>query len=161
MKILCSLFALVLTLSGISGLAAVEQVVNFDDVTNRKLEFHEGYTEITVFDYHIKITAEQRLGDRLAQVVVFGQQQNSRFHINHVEFGHMPSNKPPHGPVAKVSGIFVFQESNVGAPRRVHMMIPVQLRAVTEFTVSSDEARVEGNVCIERKLPKMLAHETH
>jgi hypothetical protein len=162
MKILYSLLVLGLMLSCVSGFAnaaEIEQVMNFDDVPNRKLEFHEGYTEVTLMDYHVKITAEQRLGDRLAQVIVFGQQQYARFHLSHVEFGVMPPHRPPHGLVAKVSGIFVFQESNIGKMRRVHMMIPVQIRSVTEFTVSNDEARVEGYTCIERKLPKMLSEQ--
>ena len=160
MKVVNALAVFMLTLCGATSFTQVEPVMNYDDGSDR-FNFQEGYTEVTLYDYHFKITAEQRLGDRLAQVIVFGQQQNSRFHVNHVEFGKMPPGKAPHGPVAKVSGIFVFQESNIGGPRRVHMTIPVQLHAVTEFTVSSDEARVEGNLCIERKLPEMLAKQTH
>lgn len=129
-------------------------VMNFEDILHRKFDFQEGYTEVSVFDYHFKITAEQRFSDNMAQVIVFPQQQGTRFHINHVEFRTMTSSEIS-GPVAKVFGILVFRESNIGAARRVHLMVPVKISRVSDFTVSSDEARIEGNTCFERKLNKL------
>ncbi len=125
-----------------------------EQLENRNFSFGSGYTVVKHFDYTVKITAEQRFSDKELLVIAFPQAMDVSFHIERVQIG-----KAPHfnlqGAVAKVEGTFRARV-NMSNPIRTHMMVPVQIAPVNEFTVSANEALVQGNQFFQKKLPHMV-----
>lgn len=119
-------------------------------------DFSRGATVVTIDGYHVKITAEQRRTDKKVQVVAYPQEQGVLFHIQGVQFGKMPHNPQVTGPVAKVRGSFTIQESNAG-DSSLRRVIPVEVIPVNEFSITPDEARMQGNVCFQKDLSHMLS----
>jgi hypothetical protein len=118
-------------------------------------EFYKGYTELTCLDYHIKITAEQRASDNEVLIIVIPREQGVHFNIRNVQFATRHPNIHLEGPVAKVHGTLTAQYS-MTHPLHVPMTVPVQVAIVNEFTVSANEALIQGNNHFEKKLPKLL-----
>ncbi len=124
------------------------------NLEGRHFDFGVGYTTVTQYDSVVKITAEQRFSDNELLVIVFPQEMGISFHIDNVRIG-----KAPHynlqGNVAKVTGTFIA-EVNMSNPIRVNMTVPVQISPVSDFTVSSDEALIQGNQFYQKKLDTMV-----
>lgn len=117
-------------------------------------DFSTGYTDVTLYDYELQITAEQRFSDNQLMVVVFPEEEGISFTIHNVQIGKSPQ-YGLEGAVAKVTGTFVAQV-NEGKPMRIQMTVPVEIESVQEFSVSSDEALIQGNQFYKKMLPEMV-----
>ncbi len=125
-----------------------------DLLTKHRFEFDTGSTILTCYDYHIKITAEQRFSDKELLVIAFPQEMGAAFQIDTVRIGTAPRYNLE-GPVCLVAGVFRAR-INENNPISVHMTIPIQINPVNDFTVSSHEALIQGNQFVQRKLPNMV-----
>lgn len=125
---------------------------------NCHFDFSTGYTDVTLYDYELQITAEQRTSDKQLMVVVFPEEEGISFRIHNVQIGKSPQYNLE-GLVAKVTGTFIAQV-NEGNPIRVQMTVPVQIESVQEFSVSSDEALIQGNQFYKKTLPEMVNKDT-
>lgn len=125
-----------------------------DELLDRHFEFGSGYTNVTLFDYVVKITAEQRFSDKQLLVVVFPQEQGVSFTIQKVEIGKAPKFNLK-GPVAKVTGVFRAQV-NMSNPLHREMTVPIQISPVNEYTVSENEALIQGNHFIQKHFTYMI-----
>lgn len=139
------LLALTLLLTSFTPyIALVDDDNAGDELQERHFTFGMGYTTVTYYDNIVKITAEQRTSDNMLQVIVFPQEMGVKFNLNNVQVGLAPPRYNLQGKVARVTGVFVAQV-NEGNPMRGRMMVPVQISQVSEFTVSSNEALIQGN----------------
>ena len=140
-----ALFLLV-TVGTLSATLPRTILVDYDEddsqLQSRQMSFGSGYTNVTLYDYHIKITAEQRMDDNQLLVIAFPTEMGISFTIHNVAIGTSPRYNLQ-GPVAKVHGTFRAQV-NEGSPLTVTMMVPVQIAQVQEFSVSTDEALIQG-----------------
>ena len=128
------------------------------EITDAKFDFALGATTVTHDNYRVKITAEQRRSDHELLVIAFPREEGALFDMHRVELGRAPRHNLE-GVVAKVFGTFRARV-NEGRPIVTRMMVPVRIAPVNEFTVSSDEALVQGNRYIIKKLPKMVTENT-
>jgi hypothetical protein len=112
--------------------------------------FNSGNTNVEVDNFHVKITAEQRLEDRMVQVIAIPQEQGVRCMLESVQFENLPQSMNLGGPVAKVRAVFAFRSSQL-AFDRMHKVVPVQITSVADFSKNSDDARMQGYSCIEKK----------
>jgi hypothetical protein len=126
-----------------------------NDLEQFQIEYTTGSSRVSLYGYHIKITAEQRSSDNLAQVVILPNEEGVQFTIQQVDFTVIPPGGDVAGPVANVQGVFTIQYST-GAPITVVKTIPVQLSIVDTFTISQDEATVEGIQVYRKQLPSLL-----
>lgn len=124
---------------------------------NCHFDFSTGYTDVTLYDYELQITAEQRLSDKELMIVVFPEEEGVSFQIHKVKFGKSPQYNLE-GTVAKVTGTFIAK-INEGTPIRMQMTVPVEIEGVQEFSVTPDEALIQGNQFYKTKLPKMINGE--
>lgn len=130
-----------------------------DDYGSQKLadqhfSFASGATTITYLDYKVKITAEQCFSDKRLLVIAFPLEQTVSFQIQRVSIGRAPEFNI-RGAVAKVTGMFRARV-NMANPVRKRMVVPVQIAPVNEFTVSANEALIQGNQCYQKVLPRMV-----
>ncbi|MBS0633877.1 MAG: hypothetical protein JSR37_00255 [Verrucomicrobia bacterium] len=114
------------------------------ELQGRHLDFGIGYTTVTYLDNKVKITAEQRMSDNKIQVIVFPLEMGVTFNLEHLRVGHAPPRYNLQGKVVLVKGNFVARVSENG-PKRRQMTVPVQISRVNQFTVSSNEALIQGN----------------
>lgn len=121
-------------------------------------DFSTGYTDVTLYDYELQITAEQRTSDNQLMIVVFPEEEGVSFRIHNVQIGKSPQYNLE-GDVAKVTGTFIAQV-NEGSPIHVQMTVPVQIEAVQEYSVSLDEALIQGNQFYKKTLPEMVNQNT-
>lgn len=135
------------------------QLVDMDNNSHHQLDFHDGYTNLTIYDYHVKILAEQRMSDNLVQIVVIPNEQGIRFKILNIKFEVAPPGVDLSGPVAKVEGVAMFRR-NMQYPMRIREVVPVQIQSVSEFSISQDEAMMQGNECVQRQLPNSFSDST-
>ncbi len=124
------------------------------ELTDTKFDFAVGVTTVSHDNYRVRITAEQRRSDYELLVISFPREEGVIFDIHRVELGRAPRHNLQ-GIVAKVFGTFRARV-NQGRPIVTRMMVPVEIAPVNEFTVSSNEALVQGNRFITKKLPKMV-----
>ena len=101
-----------------------------------------GYTNVSVYDYTLKVTAEERTTDKKLLVIAFCQDNNMRFDIKEVTVDK---------DVAKVTGVFRAQVSEDNGLRK-RIIVPVQIASVDAFSVSADEALIQGNQFYEKSL---------
>lgn len=127
-----------------------------DEEAKPRFAFFQGYTNITCYDFHVKITAEQRSSDKEVLIIAIPQEQGVHFNIQNVQFAQKHPNIHLEGAVAKVHGHFVAQY-NMAHPQHVSMMVPVQVAIVNEFSISPNEALIQGNNHFQKKLPKLLS----
>lgn len=146
----------ILLLSIFSTLTLRGQVAG--DLEQYELQYHNGYTLVSIFSYQIKIVAEQRSSDMLAQVVVVPQEQGAQFKIENVDFLIMPPSNDLGGPVAQVDGLFYVQV-NQSYPVQILKMVPVEVATVDSFSISADEATIQGNSVVQKQLSEMLSDE--
>ena len=112
--------------------------------------FNDGYTTIEVGGFHVKITAEQRFEDHMVQVIATPQEQGIRCFIERVDCEVLPPSMNLGGPVAKVHTRFTFR-SSIQSFSQAQKVVPVQIASVSKFTTPSDEARMQGYPCIEKR----------
>ncbi len=115
-----------------------------DSLANTQYDFESGYTTITSFNYTVKVTAEERTTDNKLLVVVFPKDMGAAFTISNVTVGNAPPQYNLDGPAANITGFFTCQVNETN-PIRQEMSFPVQISTVSEFTVSPDEALIQGN----------------
>lgn len=113
------------------------------------VEFNSGYSNLTMYSYHVKLTAEQRLSDNLVQVIAIPQEQGVQFNILNVRFGQMPESANLDGPAAIVQGVLLIRTGEMTSTR-VAEMVPIQINTVTDFSMSADTARMMGYPCVQR-----------
>ncbi len=113
-----------------------------------------GATTLSFDNYQLKITAEQRAQDHNLLVIAFPNEQGITFHIQNVRIGPAPSYNLKGG-VAHVTG-FIRARANEYYPLRRRITVPVEIARVNEFTVSANEALIQGNQFYEKKLPHMV-----
>lgn len=123
-------------------------------VGGRHFDFAPGYTKVTLYNFVIKITAEQRFSDKQLLVVVLPNEQGASFNIQKVQIGRAPHFNLQ-GPVAKVTGVFIAR-ANMRSPIRTRMTVPVQIAPVFDYTVSPNEALIQGNQFYQEVLPNMV-----
>lgn len=121
-----------------------------NDEYRRHLDFEDGYTNLVIHDYHIKIIAEQRFTDNLVQVIAIPTEQGVRFRIANIQFETAPPGVNLSGPVAKVEGFVSFRSSE-DTSRRMREIVPVQIKSVDEFSISEDEASMQGYDCMRKE----------
>jgi len=136
---------------------------NADDDTNgletAQYSFSMGATTVSFDDYQVKVTAEQRSTDNELLVIAFPNEQGVVFHIQDVRIGTGAPRYNIQGPVAHVEG-FIRTQANENYPLRRRLSVPVQISPVSEFTVSANEALIQGNQFYEKKLPEMVTGDT-
>ncbi len=125
---------------------------------NVHFDFAKGQTTLSFDNYRIKISAEQRAQDHELLVIAFPNEQGITFHIQHVRIGRAPRYNLQ-GAVAHVTG-FIRARANEYYPLRRRITVPVEIARVNEFTVSANEALIQGNQFYEKKLPKMVTGDT-
>ena len=137
---------------------ASELFIAMDDgnLQDRKMDFQQGFTNLSMYQYHVKITAEQRYSDKKVLIVVLPQEQAVNFRIQNVTFAKSAPKWNLDGPIARVQGIFSAHVSSNGAPAHMRLMVPVQVKAVSTFSISPDEALIQGNQFVERNPKEML-----
>jgi hypothetical protein len=156
-------YLLALFLSLLSFCSAEEQAANSDlliamgddNLQDRHMDFQQGYTNLSMYQYHVKVTAEQRYSDKKVLIVVLPQEQAVKFRIQNVHFAKNAPQWKLEGPIARVQGVF-SAHVNMSNPVHVRMVIPVQVKAVSEFSISPDEAMIQGNQFVERSPHEML-----
>lgn len=121
------------------------------------VEFNNGYSNLTIYSYHVKFTAEQRLSDNLVQVIAIPQEQGAQFRILNVRFGQMPESSGLSGPAAIVQGALLIRTGEVTSTR-VAEVVPIQINTVTDFSMSADTARMMGYPCVQRVMPNSSAN---
>jgi len=123
-----------------------------------QLQYYPGYTLVSLFNYNVKIVAEQRTTDNMVQVVVLPQEMNVQFQIQNIDFQVAPQDANPSGPLALVTGTFGVQLGYQGQTP-MQKTIPVQISDVSEFSISQDEAMMQGNPVFQKQLPNMLSSQ--
>lgn len=159
MKIAALIFSLVSLLPICAVADNPVQIYKADDLEQFQVTYNSGYTVVSIYGYSVKITAEQRTTDNMAQVVILPREEGIQFQILNVEFTVLPQGNDIGGPVAQVGGVFTVQYTT-GSPITVSKVIPVQLAFVDDFSMSADEARVEGDVVFQKQLPSLLSSST-
>jgi hypothetical protein len=127
---------------------------NAGDLAGRHFDFSLGSTTVSQYDYTVKITAEQRFSDKQLLIIAFPQEMGVSFRIHRVRIGKAPQFHLK-GPVAHVTGVFSARVSENG-PLGARMTVPVQIAPVNEFTVSANEALIQGNQYVVKNLPRMV-----
>lgn len=127
---------------------------NAGDLSGRHFDFSLGSTTVSQFDYSVKITAEQRFSDKQLLVIAFPQEMGVSFRIQRVRIGKAPQFNL-RGPVAHVTGVFSARVSE-NRPLSARITVPVQIEPVNEFTVSTNEALIQGNQYVLKNLPRMV-----
>lgn len=128
------------------------------DRQHYELQYNSGYTLVSILGYHIKIIAEQRLSDTLAQVVVVPQEEGIRFQIQNLDYVLLPPSNDLGGPVAQVEGCFVVQV-NQENPISIIKTVPVMVVSVEDFSISADLATIQGNAMFQKQLSHLLSDE--
>ena len=108
-----------------------------------------GATTAKFDNYQVKVTSEQRASDHELLVIAFPNEQGVLFHIQNVRIGKAPRYNLQ-GAVAHVTG-FLRTRANEYYPLRRRITVPVQIARVNEFTVSANEALIQGNQFYEKK----------
>lgn len=129
-----------------------------DTYQEYQLQYYPGYTQVSLFNYNVKITAEQRTSDNMVQIVAMPDQMGVQFQIQNVNFQVASADQNPSGPVAIVTGIFAIQ-LGYQTPSPMQKTIPVQISDVSEFSISQDEAMMQGNPVFQKQLPSMLSSQ--
>lgn len=153
MKHLClSLLAAVCVLS-----CEAQNINNqYGGLLQPQFQYYSGYTEVTLYSYHMKIVAEQRSTDNLAQVVAVSQEMGLTFQIQNVSFEVLPPSNDVGGPVAKVHGVFMVQVGDSPA-MSVNSTVTVMVSDVFDFSVSPQQALFQGYPFVQRQLSQMLS----
>lgn len=128
------------------------------DMEQYQLQYNSGNTIASIFSYHVKFVAEQRYSDSMAEVVVIPQEQGISFQIQSVDFIVMPPSNDVSGPVAQIEGTFrvqINQQNPVSIPKTVQVMVS----SVEDFSVSGDEATIQGYPVFQKQLSQMLSDE--
>src|SRR5437016_4503017 len=60
------------------------------NLEGRHYDFGKGYTTIHLYNYTVKITAEQRFSDKELLVIAYAQEQGIAFQIQSVRVGRAP-----------------------------------------------------------------------
>lgn len=129
-----------------------------DTYQEYQLQYYPGYTQVSLFNYNLKITAEQRTSDNMVQIVVVPDQMGVQFQIQDVTFKVASSEENPSGPLAIVTGTMAVQ-LGYQAPTPMQKTIPVQISDVSQFSISQDEAMMQGNPVFQKQLSSMLSSQ--
>jgi hypothetical protein len=130
---------------------AVQLIADGGMIGQPQMTFNNGSTFVTIYNYHIKVIAEQRISDNLVQVVAMPTESGVQFNITGVSPGEMPPSSNMGGPAVNVQGV-VFLRTGGANMTRVPEMIPVQLNPVTNFSISADTATMQGYSCLQRQM---------
>ncbi len=121
-------------------------------LANTQYDFESGYTTVTSYNYTVRITAEERTTDNKLLVIVFPKDMGVSFTISNVAVGNAPPQYNLDGQVANVTGTLSCQVNETN-PISAQMSFPVQISQVGEFSVSPDEALIQGNQFYTKDLP--------
>ena len=133
----------------------IRTVQNGDD-SSPNFTYDQGFTLVSKNGYQLRCTAQQRISDNMLQVVVYPSEMNLRFQIQDITFGDAPAQMGATGPVAQVQGQVTAQTNNSSTPTFAPLVIPVQVQPVSDFTLSTQEAKMQGYPVFEKSLPNLV-----
>ena len=112
-------------------------------VQDIQMSYDVGYTQVTIHNYMaLKLTAEQNSSTNQLLVIAFPEKSGLLFTIQSVQAGQGQQNGLE-GPVATVKGTLSVQ-TNEPAPLQIPLTVPVQISAVSQYTISPQEALMQG-----------------
>lgn len=119
-----------------------------------KISYTPGVTDIMLYGAAFSVVGEQRVSDKLIQVVVDTQKSGFKAVLDSVYLAHISPQLNTGGPGAKVYLSLVRKE---GDKETVFThMLPVIVKPVEAFSVDAKQALAKGDIVYEQPLPCML-----
>jgi hypothetical protein len=117
------------------------------------LDVRPGCTRLRLYGENVTVFGEQRISDKMVQLVVDLAGSGFSFTTKNVSYEFMlPGEKTPGGPAAKIHGQFRKTDGSLA----VMQAVPVIIKKVPVFTINAQEAKASGKIVYEEKLPSMI-----
>lgn len=113
-----------------------------------------GVTDVVLYGSEFAVIGEQRISDKLVQVVVDTKKSGLKGVLDSVYLAHISPQLNTGGPGAKVY-LSLIRKEGASEVAYTHML-PVIIKPVDAFSVDAVEAKAKGDIVYEQPLPCML-----